>query len=36
MKAGLLMARKDAITAQLIAAQLAQPPTDEELIYVQY
>ena len=30
MKADLLMARMDALTSQLIAAQLAQPPTAEE------
>ncbi len=30
MKADLLIQRMDAITAQLIAAQLAQPPTAEE------
>ena len=36
VKADLLVARMDALTSQLIEAQLAQPPTDEELIYVQY
>ena len=35
MKADLLMARMDALTSQLIDDQLAQPPTAEELDWIE-